>query len=208
MWFIEKAGKLGRITLSGVITEFPVSPSGEAITKGPDGRLWFVEDAAAIGRLRIGDTVVNIPVPGAGSLVDIAPGPDGNLWFADLGGRVGRITPGCVPGDTTLCLNGERFVVTVAWRSANGSGAGQAVKLTGDSGYFWFFTASNVEMIVKAVNGCAFNATYWVFAGGLTNVEVTLTVTDTQTGAVRTYVNPLNVAFQPIQDTSAFPTCP
>ena len=89
-------------------------------------------------------------------------------------GRVGRITPGCVPGDTTLCVDGERFQVTVAWRSANGSGAGQAVKLTEDSGYFWFFTSGNVELIVKALNACDFNARFWVFQGGLTTdwVEV------------------------------------
>lgn len=47
-----------------------------------------------------------------------------------------------------------------------------------------------------------------VFAGDLTNVQVTTTVTDTQTGAQRTYVDPLNRPFQPLQDTTAFSTCP
>ena len=42
----------------------------------------------------------------------------------------------------------------------------------------------------------------------LSSVEYTLTVTDTQTGATRTYTNPQSTAFQPIQDTSAFPSCP
>ena len=32
--------------------------------------------------------------------------------------------------------------------------------------------------------------------------------TDTQDGTVRAYVNPQGTAFQPIQDTSAFATCP
>jgi hypothetical protein len=45
-------------------------------------------------------------------------------------------------------------------------------------------------------------------SGGLTNVNVTLTVTDTKTATTRTYVNPANKAFQSIQDTSAFATCP
>ena len=48
----------------------------------------------------------------------------------------------------------------------------------------------------------------WVFAGGLTSVRVELRVTDTQKGQTRTYVNPQGAAFQPIQDTSAFSTCP
>ena len=89
-----------------------------------------------------------------------------------------------------------------------GTGAGQAVPLTTDTGYFWFFTPNNVEMVLKAVNGCAFNSTYWIFAGGLTDVNVVTTVTDTQTGTVKTYTNPQGTAFQPLQDTSAFPSCP
>jgi len=80
--------------------------------------------------------------------------------------------------------------------------------LTGDTGYFWFFNASNVEMVVKVLDTCSFTDRFWVFAGGLTNVRVDITVTDTETGVVRTYRNPLNTPFQPIQDTNAFATCP
>jgi hypothetical protein len=98
--------------------------------------------------------------------------------------------------------------VAADWRTATGSGFATAVSLAADSGYFWFFDASNVELLVKALNGCGVNGRYWVFAAGLTDVEVTLRVTDTQTGASRTYVNPRGTAFQPVQDTSAFATCP
>ena len=49
---------------------------------------------------------------------------------------------------------------------------------------------------------------YWVFFAAGTNVEFTVTVTDTQTGTVKTYSNPLNTAAPPVQDTSAFATCP
>ena len=38
-------------------------------------------------------------------------------------------------------------------------------------------------------------------------VNVVVTVTGTQTGAVKTYTNPQGTAFQPIQDTAAF-VCP
>ncbi|HVE66185.1 MAG TPA: hypothetical protein VNC59_06360, partial [Thermoanaerobaculia bacterium] len=114
----------------------------------------------------------------------------------------------CAADATTLCLNGGRFQVQARWSTSAGqTGAGQAVGLTGDTGYFWFFSSGNVEIVVKAVTGCAFNSRYWVFAGGLTDVHVDLTVTDTLTGAVRTYENPQGTAFQPIQDTSAF-LCP
>ena len=63
-------------------------------------------------------------------------------------------------------------------------------------------------MVVKVVNGCDVNSNYWTFAGGLTDVNVVMTVIDTQTGTTRTYTNPQSAAFQPIQDTSAFPSCP
>jgi hypothetical protein len=48
---------------------------------------------------------------------------------------------------------------------------------------------------------------FWFFAAGLTNVQVAITVTDTQTGATREYDNKLGAPFAPVQDTSAFP-CP
>ncbi|MEO6260230.1 MAG: CHRD domain-containing protein [Thermoanaerobaculia bacterium] len=111
-------------------------------------------------------------------------------------------------GDTALCLNGNRFKVETAWKSPDGkTGVGHAVKLTADSGYFWFFNADNAEMIVKSLNACSAFNSQWVFSSGLTNVQVTLKVTDTQTGKTRTYTNPLGAPFQPIQDTAAF-ACP
>ncbi len=121
------------------------------------------------------------------------------------------LSPGsgtCTPDATTLCLNGGRFRVSVAWAKNTGeSGAGQGVPLTSDSGYFWFFNAANIELVIKVLNACPVNDHFWVFAGGLTNVQVVITVTDTQTGAQRTYTNPLGTAFVPLQDTSAF-ACP
>jgi hypothetical protein len=115
----------------------------------------------------------------------------------------------CAPGATTLCLNGGRFQVTTNYSTAAGqSGAGMAVSLTSDSGYFWFFNSANIELVVKVLDACALTPPhFWVFAGGLTNVAVTLDVLDTQTGAEKIYQNPLGTPFAPIQDTSAF-SCP
>jgi len=58
------------------------------------------------------------------------------------------------------------------------------------------------------LNTCSFSNRFWVFAGGLTNVEVTMTVTDTRTGIPKVYMNPQGTPFRPIQDTEAFATCP
>src|SRR5207245_9722448 len=111
----------------------------------------------------------------------------------------------CVVSSTALCLNGSRFKVEVTWAKPDAtSGAGQAVPITSDTGYFWFFSSANVEAVIKVVDGRGFNSKFWVFAGGLTNVNVVIKVTDTVTGAVKTYINPQGTAFAPIQDTSAF----
>ncbi len=117
-------------------------------------------------------------------------------------------TGSCTPSSTVLCLSNNRFQVSANWQSTTASGAGMAISLRPDTGYFWFFNSSNVEMVIKVLDACSLNSKYWVFAGGLTNVNVTITVTDTQNDTVRTYVNPQSAAFQPIQDTSAFSTCP
>ena len=115
---------------------------------------------------------------------------------------------GCQDDATHVCLQQGRFRVAADWQTAQGGGAGQAVRLTADTAYFWFFSDANVEVLVKVLDGCALApGRFWVFAGGLTNVSVQLTVTDTASGAVNTYRNPLGTPFAPLQDTSAFP-CP
>jgi subtilisin-like proprotein convertase family protein len=98
----------------------------------------------------------------------------------------------CVAGPSALCLNSGRFKVQVAWQvpSQGTSGAGTAVPLTTDTGYFWFFSSNNVELVIKVVDGRAVNGKFWVFYGALSNVQYTITVTDSLTGDVRTYVNP------------------
>jgi Leucine-rich repeat (LRR) protein len=114
----------------------------------------------------------------------------------------------CVPGVNTLCLSGGRFKIQVGWRTPDGqTGPGRAVTLTGDTGYFWFFNEANVEMVIKVLDACGVNQSFWVFAGGLTDVQADITVTDTQTGEAKTYRNPQGTAFRPIQDTVAF-GCP
>lgn len=117
----------------------------------------------------------------------------------------------CVPSATAMCLNNNRFRVEASFRTATAPAAqAKAVKLTDDTGYLWFFASTNVEVVVKVLNACTFPGSprYWVFAAGLTNVEVVLRVTDTATGIQKTYVNPLNQPFPPLQDTGAFATCP
>ncbi len=118
--------------------------------------------------------------------------------------KFGEVTTGCVASPTSLCLGNGRFRVEATYLTGAGdAGSAKVVKLTDQTGYLWFFNQDNVEAVVKVLDGCGLNDKFWVFAGGLTNVNVVLTVTDTETGNVKTYTNPQGRAFQPIQDTTA-----
>ncbi|MET0621030.1 MAG: hypothetical protein ABW056_12170, partial [Thermoanaerobaculia bacterium] len=101
-------------------------------------------------------------------------------------------------------LNDCRFHVSVDWKDSRGrEGTGQPVQLTNDTGYFWFFSPDNVELMVKVLDARSVNGNFWVFFGALSSVEFTLTVTDTLTGAAKTYRNPLS-NFASVGDTGAF----
>ncbi len=110
----------------------------------------------------------------------------------------------CAPSPTRLCLSAGRFGAQVSWRDAQGNtGTGTGVSLSADTGYFWFFNAANVELVVKVLDARALNGHFWVFFGALSNVQYTLTVTDTASGQVKTYTNPLGT-FGSVGDTQAF----
>ena len=129
------------------------------------------------------------------------PQHDIELWAVPLEGLA---PTACQSGPETLCLSG-RFRVEVSWKDFSGnSGRGRAVPLPGVTGAFWFFDASNLEVMVKVLDGRALNGSYWVFYGALSNVEFTLTVTDTETGLQWSHHNPSG-HFASGADTSAFP---
>jgi hypothetical protein len=115
--------------------------------------------------------------------------------------------PPCEQDGDTLCLR-DRFEIEIGWETDTGAtGIGHAIPLTDDTGTFWFFNEKNLELLIKVLDGCVVNQHYWVFAGGLTNVQVQIRVKDTDTGAVQVYNNPIKTPFIPLQDINAF-DCP
>lgn len=110
LWFTESsAGKIGRITTGGVITEYPV-PTGSPhwIAAGPDGALWFTADAY-IGRITTAGAIAEYPVPTADFAANggITAGSDGAMWFTASGqgsaaaGQV-VINPNAVPTSLSI----------------------------------------------------------------------------------------------------------
>ncbi len=100
LWFTEEFdNKIGRITPSGVVTEFPVPDAGGllfGITAGPDGNLWFADPGSnQIGRITPTGEISEFAIPSSGARpTSLVTGPDGNVWFCEAGiGKVAKITP-------------------------------------------------------------------------------------------------------------------
>jgi hypothetical protein len=107
-----------------------------------------------------------------------------------------------------LCLGASgRFRVSAVWSTAAADGPAHAIPLTADTGAFWFFQPGNVELLVKVLDACAAYDRFWVFASGLTDVGVTLTVEDDWTGARHEYRHTRGTLFAPLADTSTFDVC-
>src|SRR5215472_5869839 len=84
IWFIERAAaKVGRMTLDGQFTEYPLTPGAfpNRIVAGPDGALWFTElFGNKLGRITTAGDLTEYPVPGGP--VGITAGKDGQLYVA------------------------------------------------------------------------------------------------------------------------------
>jgi hypothetical protein len=74
------------------------------------------------------------------------------------------------------------------------------------------FTDDQSAGLIRVLNGCLTNGFFWVFADGFLSEDVStwssLTVTDTVTGEVMSYTNPLDPKSLSIEDTTAFADCP
>lgn len=112
-------------------------------------------------------------------------------------------TSGCRKDKSTLCLLKDRFAVKVDWRNpGNGtSGTGGAVPISNVTGAFWFTDAGNLELMAKLID---YGDRIDFFYGTLSDLEYTITVTDTSSGQVKTYRNPAG-NFCGGQEGSAFP---
>lgn len=105
----------------------------------------------------------------------------------------------CAGGATTLCLQQNRFSVRV-----NVAGADARVISWSDLvGFFRLANPSNVEVMVKALDGREANGHFWIFHGSLTSQPYTVTVTDTVQNVTKTYFKGSG-SFCGEADTAAF----
>jgi photosystem II stability/assembly factor-like uncharacterized protein len=171
-------GALSDVAYTLTVTE--VATGGVRTYSNPKGRLASFADTnafAVVGSARRA-LVASSTLPSAG--------------FALAAGAP------CIPAADVLCLVDSRFAVRVAWRlpgtsAGTTSTSATAVPLFQNTGAFWFFDASNPELVVKILDGRALNGRFWVFFAGLSSVDYTATVTDTATGVSKSYPHPAGV---------------
>ncbi|REK09316.1 MAG: hypothetical protein DWQ36_07140 [Acidobacteria bacterium] len=140
--------------------------------------------------------------------------PDPNVVHSALPSSEGsRIQITETRGEATECQNDEsricfagRFLAEfeAVVDPAAGPTSGRAVELVTDTGAFWILDEENLEMVVKVLDGSGVNQHWWVFFGGLSNLEFRLRVQDTSTGLTRVYENPAG-EFASLGDVTAFP---
>ena len=131
---------IGRITPTGIVTEFPLSfgtdPYG--ITSGPDGNLWFVAygsntiDVMSTSGSLLHQYSVAVASGGGGLglLEDITVASDHNLYFTAQTGYIGEITTGGLVTETPVSTT----VTTVP----DSSGPQPLAITSGPDGNIWF----------------------------------------------------------------------
>lgn len=96
----------------------------------------------------------------------------------------------CGKSGDAVCLLDNRYRARVTWRNQfdGSSGTAKARALSKVTGSFAFTDPSNIEVLVKVL--AAEGNRILVIWGAMSNLEYTLELTETKTGAVKTYHNP------------------
>jgi streptogramin lyase/type II secretory pathway pseudopilin PulG len=172
LWFLEADGgvdQVGRMTTSGVITEFPAAPQGvpagqctpEADVQGPDGDLWYLTSCDGTWGAYIvqmdtrGTVVASYPLeatvegqgqrfyPRGDGVQDLTVGPDGNLWALVSG-----------PGGSGWLLKISPTTGTVlgAYPLAPGSGISIEGLASGPNGDLWAGAVQNGDYAALEVD--------------------------------------------------------
>lgn len=152
LWFTElDANRIGRITTSGTITEYPVPTANAApygIAAGPDNAMWFTENnVSKIGRIAMDGSITEYDAPRNANNdevkpTDIGKAYDGSLWYASIG-SIGKIT---TDGTATRYPLPEQYSDRIV------------THLTGGSQGIWFAIPDNGSTIQPGAIGHVLNS--------------------------------------------------
>jgi virginiamycin B lyase len=145
-------GKVGRISPTGVIVEFPIEGLPVGITSGPDGNLW-VTSSIGIARVTPAGAVTQLRFSSATTFPpqSIVTGPDGNLWFSQSGrNEIGRLSVSGAFSEvpTTVAVGATRLTPGpggTVWFA--GAGSGSLGRITPDG------VATDIRVGVSIIGG-------------------------------------------------------
>ncbi|MFA6957114.1 MAG: hypothetical protein WC538_14690 [Thermoanaerobaculia bacterium] len=217
---------VGQMSVNGTYTQAPTGTLQIKIGGTNAFDKLLISGLATLGG-QISLSFINGYVPPAGTQFPIISfGSWGNTFFAIQNGfQVGNVVmkpvysstgltlvaqlAAVACGNDSLCLLGERFKVTLSARDPRTNLTGPGVP-SQQNDVFGVFTipaltgnTQNPEVIFKMLDGRPINGKFWVFYGGLTDFEYTLTIFDRTAGKTRTYTKP-GGTFDGNADTSAF----
>ncbi len=110
----------------------------------------------------------------------------------------------CVPETAALSFDGHEVRLCFETYRGDVGEARSGIWASGQAGLLWFFQPDNAEVLVKVLNGCAFNQHRWIFVAAVTDVAFNLEITSPD-GEVWRHRNPQGMTALPAQDNTAFP---
>lgn len=212
VWFGETlAGKIGRITSSGVITEYSVGGNPTDLALGNDGNVWFTSYGTdQVGRITTSGSSTYYSTPSGSGPAGIAAGPDGNLWVTlyNSGGVAKITTSGIISTYSIPTSNSHPWAINAGadntlWFAESGtnkagristaglfreyalptnSGDPRGVAVATDgSGWLTEFSGNNIAQVIAPANP---TLTLTVSYGTGRNVTLSGQVTDDEPGGL------------------------
>ena len=131
---------------------------------------------------------------GSGQLPTGSDCPAAQVTQTQVGSRT------CAGNSSELCMLSGRFQLTLNARDPRTSKTAAGVSLS-KGNEFGFYNLvgltgdpDNLEVFVKMIDARLVDGHFWLFYGGLTDFEFTLSVVDTATGKMRSYLKPAGSA--------------
>lgn len=206
-------------------------PSADSVRIGSDAQFSNHTPRGGINEVRLWNVArtqeqirnaINVPIntPQSGLVAvwsleatpnDVVGGHNGTLAGTGVGYLTFAAGPPCSSSTVNqLCLQ-NRFQISTTFRTATPpgptDGAGHVVVAGANSGIFWFFSSDNWEVMVKAINGCSLNGSYWIYSAATTDRFYRMEVFDTRTFRNKVYFNYAGPPAPAVTDSSAFASC-
>jgi len=216
----------GKSVFSTLITVAPCTlpsiatqPEDKSIVTGSTASLAIAVTGAGSTirwyRGNVGDRANEV---GTGTSVTVGPLFETTKFWAEVTNTCGAVSSRAVTvtvdqATTNLFMLNRRFNVQVRYRNqfanppSEGLLTGQSLQAStlADTAVFWFDSPLIVELMVRVADARPFDNNFHIYLGGLSDVEFTITVTDTVTGKTVEYKKAAGSLVGQV-DRKSFPT--